>query len=787
MIASYFKIAWRNLLRSKLFSSINVIGLAFGIAVSLLMLIHIRHELSYETFYPDHDLIYRVASVHWAKTPPSLKPALEQDMPEMSVIGRFYREGPKVLANSSKQIPTQNNYLIDPSILSVFNFKFIYGNPAKALSEPSSIILTRDVADKFFPGINPIGQALKVDDWKDYTITGIIENIPSNSHLKIEMLTSIAGTDPDLNRSRSWHAVDTYVRFRSVSEMQQASQKLRSFQYRFQSGEMSKDDIDRAGDYLELHPLSDIHLYSHREKEMGRNSDIQYIYLFVILSVFIILVASINFINLFTAQSVKRMKEIGVKKVVGASRKQLIQQFLCETFLMTLASALLALIIAETMLPFYNHLSGLALATTDLFERSNILILTCITLLVAILSGLYPALVISNYKIAESLKSRYSPRGNSFLRKVLVTFQFVISALVIIVTGIVFQQMQYIQNRDLGFSQESVVTIRLFGSLAKNLKENKETLKNELLRNHNIKSVSVSTKIIGERFGYEYFHVAGGREADGIDARFIRADEGFVPTLGLRLIEGRNFLPGDTAVSYILNEEAAKLFHEKELVGKPGGYSSDEPLGKIVGIVKNFNFASLHSEIEPLVIECRPIWPHNLLIKINNAEDSGATLAYIKKVISEFTPGSLVIFNFLDDQLNLLYETENNIFAIFQVFSLLSVIIATLGLLALSAHTVESRVKEIGIRKVLGATIPNIILMLTNDYMRLVAIACILSIPVAYYVADLWLVAFAYRITMNSWMFILPGIILIMFTLLVVSAQSLKAAMTDPVKSLRYE
>lgn len=788
MIVSYFKIAWRNASRSKLFTLINVAGLACGIAVSLLMLIHIRHELSFETFYPNYNLIYRVGSSQWAKTSPQLAPTLKQEMPEMSNIGRFFRENVKILASNDKQIPTENNFLIDPSVLSIFDFKFIYGNPHKAMTEPKSIVITKEVADKLFPDVNPTGQVVKVNDSDDYTVTGVIENIPSNSHLKIETLTPIMDSRVDRNDSRTWKGVDTYVKFESSADADQVKGNLRDFQYRFLKETTSKDEIDRVGDYYELHPVADIHLYSHREKEMSVNSDIQYIYIFSFLSAFIIFIASINFINLFTAQSVKRVKEIGVKKVMGATRQQLIQQFLCETLLMTLGSTLLSLILSEVLLPFYNQLSGLSLHTSDLFTISNSLILVAIIITVAVLSGIYPAFVISNYQISESLKSHSSPGSSiGFFRRVLVTSQFVISGLVIILTVVVFRQMDYIHNRDLGLDKEMVVTIKLFGSLKRNLYEDKETLKNELLRNHAIKSVSVSNKVVGERFGYESFHIAGGRQEDGIQARFVQADDGFIPTLGLTLLAGKNFLPGDTTVSYIVNEEAYKLLGDQELIGKSGGYDPDDPEGNVVGIVKNFNFASLHSDIEPLVIECRPIWPNHLLIKLNPVGDPGPTLAFIREVISKFTPGSLVVFNFLDDQLNQIYEPENKMIGVFKVFAFLSVIIASLGLLALSSHSVESRVKEIGIRKVLGATIPNILFLLTNSYIRMIAIACVIAIPLAYYFAERWLTAFAYRITLDGWIFILPGFLLTMFTMLVISTQSLKAAKADPVKSLRYE
>ncbi len=787
MLSVYLKITWRNLLRSKFFSSVNIIGLGCGIAMSLLMIMHVRHELSYDTFFPDHELIYRVASVKWAKTSPMLAPALKGEMPAMDMIGRFFLEGPEVITHNEVQIPTQFNYLIDPSIITIFNFSFRYGNAANALANTNSIVLTMDVAEKLFNDVNPIGRVIRIDDDKEYTVTGVIDNIPSNSHLKIETLISISGNKVEQSDSRTWKAVDTYVRFKNLDDVNKAAANLRAFQYRFLVNR-TKEEIDRDGDFYELHAVSSIHLNSHREKEMEQNSDMQFIYIFSFLSVFIIFIASINFINLFTAQSVKRMKEIGIKKVIGASRKQLFQQFLSETFLMTLIAAVFALVLTDLALPFYRQLTGLQLKTADLFSLSNLSLLAIIIGVVAMLSGFYPAFVISNYNISESLKNKYTPRASvNMLRKGLVIFQFMISGLVIILTLVISKQMNLLHNKDLGFSKDHVVTVKLYGALAKNINENRETLKNELMRNHNIKNVSVSTKVIGDRFGYENWVIYGEPTEDQINHRFIRADASFIQTLGLTIVEGRDFIQNDSIVSYIVNEEARKQFGSSEIVGKQLGFDADKPEGEIVGIVKNFNFASLHNDIEPLVIECRSVWPEHLLIRLNDAGDPSSSIAYIRETISAFTPGALVIVNFLDDKLELMYQTENNMFRIFQIFSVLSIIIATLGLSALSAHAVESRVKEIGIRKVLGATVSNILLMLSANYIRLLVIACLLSIPVAYYFANVWLTSFAYRTTLAWWIFVTPGMVLITVTLFIVTVQSLRSALADPVKSLRYE
>lgn len=785
MIKSYLIIAWRNLLRSKVFTAINVFGLACGISVSLLMLIHLRYEISYDKFFPEHELIYRIASKQWAKTPPTLAVALKNEMPETQLVTRFSAPAARVMRWEDKQIPTSQNYLVDPSIFDVFGLSFVYGSSENALGDPKSIVITRDVSEKLFGKMDPRGKTLLVDDYLDYVITGVIENIPSNSHLKIETLTSIEGTGPTKNESRNWKGVDTYVRFKSTEAAAAMASKLRDFEYRFYEGHRTKEEVDRDADYFELNPVSSIHLYSHKEKEMAKNSDIQYVYIFSVLAVFIILIAGINFVNLFTAQSVRRVKEIGIKKVMGATRVQLFRQFLMETFLMTLISTFLAITLAGMFLPFYNELSGLAITAPDLVAPSNLVVLSLITISVSLLSGFYPALVISKHRITDSL-NRNTPKGSAgFLRKMLVTFQFVISCLVILLTVVVSRQMNFIQERDLGMTKEGVVTMKLYGQMVKDMNDKKDVLKEQLKKNHNVIDVAVSSKVIGERMGYDGFVLAGSQD-DNLDARTVRTDEGFVPALGLQLIEGRNFLPTDSG-AFIINEEAKRRLTEGEVIGKLMGYDPSQPTGPIVGVVKNFNYASLHSDVEPLVIMNDDMWQSNMLIRIADTRNVQPTLEFVKKEISNVVPGALVIFNFMDDQMRIMYDSENKLFSIFNVFSVLSMIIAVLGLVALSAHSIEARVKEIGIRKVLGASIKDILVVLSTGYVKLLLIASVLAIPMAWYLADVWLASFAYRAALEWWIFVVPCFLLVLVTLLILIIQSLRPATADPVNSLRYE
>lgn len=788
MLSNYIRIAYRNITRHKLYALINILGLAVGMAVSLLILVHIKGELSYETGFPDHDLIYRVGSTNWAKVSPPLAESLKSEMPEIKAIGRFFNFNPTVIAYEDIQVSSEENYFADPAVIDIFHFEFIYGNPKNALEKPQSVVLTKHMADKLFEDSTfPIGKTVTLDGYQDYTVTGVIQDLPSNTHLKIDCLASMSSSFLDTNDSRTWGAVSTYALFDSKETAQRVAEKLRAFQYRYLEGIMTPEEIEREGDFYELHPITDIHLFSHREKEMTANSDITYIYIFSALAVLIILIASINFINLFSTQTIKRAKEIGVRKAIGANKWQLVQQFLGEAFFMALLASLLAALLISLALPWYNQLTSLPLSFAELFSLEHLLIFVSLLVITSLLSGVYPSFHIASYGILRSLKSKQLPNRNGIsLRRALVGLQFFISLMILIGSIAVYLQMRYIHQKDLGFDKQQVIAIKLYGDLWVKAVKQKETLRKELLRIPGVESIATTSKMIGDRFGYEALQIKGSAE-EPLSARFMRADEGFIKTMNIQMLEGRQFFPTpDTSVLFMINQKAAELLHTDQIVGQQAINTANGYEGEIVGIIEDFNFASLHNAIEPLVIEYRPYEASYLLVNIA-PHQVPATLESIEATIHMLAPGTLFLHQFIDDQLNLLYQSESNLYQVFLIFSLLSILIACMGLFAMAAHAVEIRTKEIGIRKVLGASSESILLLLSKSYIKIILIAFVVAIPISNYFITEWLQNFAYSIAIQWWLFVIPATCLLLFAIFTICSQAMKAARKNPVDSLRYE
>ncbi|MEQ9441904.1 MAG: FtsX-like permease family protein [Cyclobacteriaceae bacterium] len=786
MIKNYLHIALRLIRRNRLYTMINLLGLALGIAISLLLLVHIKKEISYESNFPRHELIYRVASTYWAKMSPVLAESLRDEMPEIQSVGRLLGAGPKIVEHDEVQISTQWNFFADSSILDIFSLEFVYGNPEASLSAPFTAILTEQTAQRLFgPGVFPVGKSIQLEGYQEYTVTGVIKDLPTNTHLKIDLLASMSSSSVDTNDSRTWAAVSTYALFPSQGAARKVTSRLRDFQYRFLEGIQTREEIDREGIFYVLDPISDIHLHSHREKELSANSDIRYIYIFGALAALILLIACINFINLFTAQALKRGKEIAIRKANGAKRRQLIQQFLGEAFFMTLLASCLAIAFIILVLPWYNQMVTIPFSYQELFTVSHLLIFAGIILMTSLLSGAYPALHIAGYQIEQGLKSHRLPtQGGVFtFRKALMGVQFFISLLILICSVAVYLQINYIHDKDVGFDQDQVVAITLHSNLWWQTVHHKEKVRQELLTIAGVKEVSTATKLIGERFGWESIQLKDS-EQEPVSARYIRTDEEFLNTLNIRLIEGDGFQwSADSATRFVINQKAAEQLQADQLVGQlaVNGYE-----GTIVGIVENFNFASLHQEVEPLVIEYNPHNPNYLLLRIS-LQNLRKSMHDIKAKIAEIAPGNLFIHQFLDNQLASLYETENHLFQIFRAFSGLSVLIACMGLFAVAAHSVELRTKEVGVRKVLGASVGSILLLLSKSYLKTLIITFLFAIPVANYLITEWLQNFAYRMPIYWWLYAVPALLILLFALLTISGQTIKAARKNPVESLRYE
>ncbi len=791
MFKNYLRTSYRNLVRNSVFSFINILGLSVGMAVSLLMLVHIRRELSYETDFPKHERIYRVASTEWAKMPPPLAGALHSEMPEIEDIGRLYYINPQIIAYEDRQITADECYLADPSVIDIFDLEFLRGSPKEALDQPNTVILTQHVAERLFSSEeDPIGKTIRLDGYRDVAVTGVIENLPMNTHLKIDFLASIVGSDVATAESRRWNAVSIYALLTSPNAAQRVSENLREFQYQFRTGIQTSEEIDREGDFFELHPITDIHLHSQREKEMSANSDIRYVYLFATLSLLIILIACINFINLFTTQALKRRKEIGVRKAVGAQRGQLTLQFFGESLFLVIIAATLALLLAYLALPLYNQVAALQLTTIALFSAPNMLLLLGLALITALLSGAYPAAVIVRFGVVASLKNQpVSGRGIVSLRQGLIGFQFMISVLILIGTLAINRQMQFVSGKDLGFDQSQLVAIKLYGALWPQAVEHQASFLAELRRNASVASATVVSKLMGDRFGYESVKLKNSPDDEALTNRIVQVGDDFLETMNIHLVAGRNFRRGaDTTATFLINEAAAKALPTNDPIGQTATNIASNYDGQIIGIVEDFHFASLRDEVEPLVIEYRPTLysADYLLVKIVSA-NVPEVLAEIQATVDRRAGGTPLVYHFLDDQLNRLYQSENSLYRIFQFFALLSIVIACLGLFAMTAYAVEIRRKEIGIRKVLGASVQHLLLVLSKEYVQLILVVSFVAIPLANYFITEWLQTFAYRAPLRWWLFAIPGLLVLLVALLSVSTQTLRAATRNPVDSLRDE
>jgi putative ABC transport system permease protein len=521
---------------------------------------------------------------------------------------------------------------------------------------------------------------------------------------------------------------------------------------------------------------------------MGPNSNIIYVYVFACVALFILLIAGVNFINIATAQAFKRMKEVGVRKVLGAYRHQLQKQFLGESYIMSMIAAAFALVIFDITLPFYNQLAGKDLSFVRVLTPENIGFLVLIIVLVGTLAGLYPAFFMSKFKPANTLKNLRDPRSSvTVIRKGLVIFQFVISIFMIFSTITIYRQLELFQNMNLGFEKDKLVAIDLYGGLRRNILQNTEVLRTEFLRNAAIAGVTVISTLPGDRFSVENLRPEGTPEDKDLPSmRYLRVDENFLEILNIQLKDGRNFIRrAEYKPEFILNETAVQALELKEPVGKMGSNFRGTN-AEIVGVVKDFNFASLHNTIEPLVLEYNPAWTGYLLVKFqgNNTAD---VLEFLEMKAKEIAPEALFMYTFVDEHLNRLYEGEDRVNDIFQAFSLLAIFISCLGLFGLSAYSAEIRTKEIGVRKVVGATVTNIVVLLTKEFTKWVLISAVIAWPLAYFAMNSWLQNFAYRIDIDVWAFILSGVVAIGVAILTVSYQSIKAAIANPIDSLRYE
>lgn len=810
MFQNYLKIAFRNLFRHKLNSILNITGLAIGLACTLLIFIHIKHELSYEDNFSKADRIYRITNNcrygdnyrHWALDSPQHIYHIQKYIPEIEKIGRFRYAWTQVLSfrpesGQVKRFKENRGYYADPAVLDIFDFHFITGDPKTALVDLDTLVLTSSMAERYFGNQDPIGRILVLDGSRQsFKVTGVISDIPSNTHLQFDYLISVetyvqalkARGSERILESRTWKSFYSYVLIPDPEMIARIEAKLPEYTVKFYEGDGTREEILNYSQ-MHLQPIKDIHLHSHLEQEMGPNSNIAYVKIFGIIAVLILLIAGVNFVNISTAQAFKRMKEVGVRKVMGAQKGQLIKQFLGESLILTLLSGLFSLVILLFFFKFYNNLTGQSLPITQVFFFENVVPLLFVVLLLAVLAGLYPALFMANFRPVSAVKNLKNPRSSAALiRKGLVVFQFFISIFMIFCTIIITKQMEFFRNKDMGFNKDSLVAVELYGDMRRTFVRNPDALKTELLQYSGILNVATASDFPGDRLSLENLRPEGWPESESLPLmRYIRVDEDYLQTLNIALEAGRNFKKSaETTPVFIINRAAADALGLENPVGKSVTGSQQSDPGRIIGVTNNFHFASLHNDIEPMVLSYRPSWAGYLLIKIRHDKVS-ETLQFMRKKMQEMAPANLFMYTFIDDEFNRLYQNEDKLGAIFKAFSLIAILVSCLGLFGLSAYSAELHIKEIGVRKVLGASVSGITFLLTREFIFWVGIANIFALPAAYFVSRQWLQGFAFRTNIGIEVFFVSAMLALIIALISVSYRTIKAALTDPVESLRYE
>jgi len=809
MFKNYLRTALRNLGKSKVYTFINISGLAIGIACSLLMFFHIKDELSWDKGFPKSDRIYRITnegltdnSRHWAVVSPLHGLEIQRDIPEIELTTRIFYLYTNILSTIPtdglpKRFEEKGGFYSDPGTIDMFDLEFLKGDPETSLKEVNTMILTESMARRYFGEDDPIGKTIRNESRRTpYRITGVVADFDFHTHLKFDYLVSMEslyrlmtqqGTQ-DWLEARGWAHFFTYVLLGENSTLAQAEAKMPAFTVNFYGEERGTPEEILASTRLNFQPISHIHLRSHLEQEMGPNSDIAYVYIFSAIAVFLLVIAAVNFVNISTSQAFKRMKEVGVRKVMGANRPQLIRQFLGESFLQTVVSAILALMLFQLVLPLYNSLAGSELDFGLLFLPQNLAVFMAIIVLLSLAAGLYPALFMAGFRPSTSLRSLRNPSsGASHVRRGLVVFQFVVSIFMIFSTITIYRQVSYFQNKDLGFQKERLLAVKLYGAMQRNAISQTRTLKAELLGHSAISHVALTSNLPGERLSVENLRPQGVSDDQQLPSmRYLRVDEDYIETMNITLLDGRSF-QGMTRESpaFILNESAVAALNLENPVGTMAsnfrGINAE-----IVGVVKDFNFASLHHTVEPLVMDYRIEWGSYLLIKFQNGRTQDV-IRFMESKVGDIAPQNIFLYSFVDDELTRLYAGEIQMSDVFKVFSLLAIFISCLGLFGLSAYSAEIRTKEIGVRKVMGASTPQVVALLSKDFTRWVLLANLIAWPLAYFIMQNWLTNFAYRIHISPLTFLLSALLALAVALITVSYQAVRAASANPIDSLRYE
>jgi len=775
MLKNYIKITWRNIRNNKIYSFINIMGLAVGMACCILILLWVQDELNFDKFHENYSDIYRtipeLQGIKYFSNPLALAAVFKEQYPEVRQIARFCSR--YWLMKYGDKIYNQSGALVDDDFLKIFTFPLIQGTPETVLASRDSIVLTERAAAKYFGSQDPIGKSLLINNDTELTVTGVLKDVPKNSHLQFDFLASMRLMGERGDTSWSYEA-RTYALLEKNVSIQDFADKISGFV-------MEHDKRTNQKVVLHIQPLSKIHLYSLNETD-----PIIYVYIFLTIAIAILIIACINFINLSTARSNTRAREIGLRKVVGAEKADIIKQFIGESMILSAIALLVAIGVVYLFLPAFNNLAQKQLTLNITADVSTLFLLLGIILFTGLASGSYPAFMLSSFRPVNVLKKGKLQAGSGgfVLRRILVVSQFTATIVLIIGTIVMYKQLNYIRNKDIGLNRDHVVAI----SLNRELREGYRSFKNEIKQHPNVVNVTAARRLPTNIGHINPVYWEGKGPEDYVTMTDASVDYDYFETLGMQIIQGRSFSEeyATDRENYVLNEEAARITGLESPIGKMFSCWDDE--GKIIGIVKNFHTSSLHNEIGPVIftLSQRHGSHRYIFVKIR-PDDVTGTIAYLEKKAAEFAPNNLFEYSFLDDEFNRQYVSDQRRGDVYKYFTFLAIFVSCLGLFGMASFTAEQRTKEIGIRKVLGASMANIIVLISRDFLMLLFVSNVIAWPIAYYLMDKLLNNYAYRTSIAAWVFIVSGMMAVLVALLTVCVKIVRVAHSNPADSLRYE
>jgi putative ABC transport system permease protein len=787
MLKNLIKTAVRHILKHFGYSTLNILGLTLGISSALFLIIYVSDEVSYDRYHEKADRIYRVSSkisepddqFTWNVAQIPFGPQVVQDYPEVQSFVRFINMPRELYKYEDKEYNEENFFYVDSTLFDIFTYKVVKGDIKSALREPGKIILTERIAARYFGKADPIGKTLTAGT-TTYEVTGVIKNIPFNSHFRFDAVASRNNLPKQLG---SWgnFGVFTYLLFPENFDVKAFETKMQGMYGTYMKPIFGPLNIKI--EYI-LEPMTRIHLYSTNAGEPEPTGSITYVYIFALVALFLVLIAAMNYMNLATARSTRRAREVGLRKVVGSRRGPLVLQFLSESLVFTVISLIISIVVLVVLLPKFNLLAGKSFDLHIIFSPVVLLSLLGVILIVGVFGGSYPAFFLSRFSPVTVLKGEITQgSAGSLFRKILVVIQFTVSVIMIICTLVVFRQLNYLKSMDQGFDQKNVVGLQLNGPMTRKY----PVLKQSLLENQNIKYVTSTNTSVGEGSGKVIFNVETDQGMVQKGVNFAVVDHDFIETLGINILKGRDFqqdMPSDTLTGVVVNETFVKRMNWSEPVGKKVELGNFV-VGRVIGVMKDYHQTGMYNGIESLLLIYRPL--NNVIYIKLNGNETTKTLSFIETKWKEIFPAEPFVYTFLSERFNRQFQADERRGLIFTIFTILAILIACLGLFGLASYMVEQRTKEIGIRKVFGADEGIILKLISRDFLILVTIGIVIAIPVAYYFMNHWLQNYVYRMKIGPSLFLIAALLTIVITFITISYKAYQAAIMNPAKSLKNE